>query len=244
MKSPSLRLVSPCLLSLSLSGCGDETEPAGTAPADVAWSHEVTLSAVGKAPESGLTPEELAVEPGAAVPRDPTTEQVEPGDPDPTESENVDLGSGPVTELDWDALIPAEWQPDKIMEQFNAEELEDDDPRAQELLNRLLALWKESPVVEDLDGKRVKLPGFVVPLDTDGQKIREFLLVPYYGACIHVPPPPANQTVHVVTGTDRKYQGGLFDPVWVSGILKVEASSSDLAEAGYRMDAIKVEPYE
>ena len=171
-------------------------------------------------------------------------EQVEPEDPDPAESENADLGSDAVTELGWDALIPAEWQPDKIMEQFNAEELEDDDPRAQELLNRLLALWKESPVVEDLDGKRVKLPGFVVPLDTDGQKIREFLLVPYYGACIHVPPPPANQTVHVVTGTDRKYQGGLFDPVWVSGILKVEASTSDLAEAGYRMDAIEVEPYE
>lgn len=68
--------------------------------------------------------------------------------------------------------------------------------------------------------------------------------MPYYGACIHVPPPPANQTVHVVTGEGREYQGELFDMVRITGTLKVEFYSGDLADAGYRMEATEVEPYE
>ena len=53
-------------------------------------------------------------------------------------------------------------------------------------------------VVDELDGVRVKLPGFVVPLELDGEgDVKEFLLVPYFGACIHYPPPPANQMVYV-----------------------------------------------
>lgn len=147
-------------------------------------------------------------------------------------------------ELEWDALIPEQWRPEQILARYDADELEDDDPRAQELMDELQTLWRKSPVVEDLDGKRVKLPGFVVPLDTDGQKMGEFLLVPYYGACIHVPPPPANQTVHVLTEQGQEYAGGLFDTVWVSGKLSVESSSSDLAEAGYRLEATRIEPYQ
>ncbi len=102
-------------------------------------------------------------------------------------------------EIEWDALIPEDWRPDTLMDEYNAEDLSDDDPRAQQLLEKLKALWKEAPVVPTLEGRLVKLPGFVVPLEMDEKKIDQFLLVPYYGACIHVPPPPANQTVHVVT---------------------------------------------
>ena len=95
---------------------------------------------------------------------------------------------------------------------------------------------------------RIRLPrqvtGFVVPLDTDATRVGELLLVRYYDACIHVPPPPANQTVHVVTAEGLEYGGGLFDTVWVSGTLKVESCSSELADAGYRIDAARVEPYE
>ena len=149
-----------------------------------------------------------------------------------------------VVEIDWDTLIPEDWAPDKLMSEYNADELSDDDPRAQELMDKLQALWKDAPVVPELDGKRVKLPGFVVPLEMDEESIGEFLLVPYYGACIHVPPPPANQTVHVVTAKGREYKGQLFDTVWVTGELKVEHLSSDLAEAGYRIQGATVEPYE
>lgn len=147
-------------------------------------------------------------------------------------------------ELEWDALIPADWRLDKLMEEYNADNLSDEDPRAKELMDKIKRFWKEAPVVHDYDGKLVKLPGFVVPLETDAKTIQEFLLVPYYGACIHTPPPPANQTVYVVTEKGHAYQGQLFDTVWVTGTLRVDKLSSELGDAGYRIEARLVEPYQ
>ncbi|MCU7857772.1 MAG: DUF3299 domain-containing protein [Candidatus Thiodiazotropha sp. (ex Lucinoma annulata)] len=151
----------------------------------------------------------------------------------------------PVPELEWDAMIPADYRPEKIMSQFgDISELDDNDPRAQKILKELEALWNEAPVVESLDGKRVRLPGFVVPIEGDGKKLSEFLLVPYYGACIHVPPPPANQTVYVkVAEGDAKIRQA-FDTVWVTGVLSAKSFDSDLATAGYRIQAEDVAPYD
>ena len=151
---------------------------------------------------------------------------------------------GDVIELDWDALIPEGWRPGEVMGEYDNGDLSDDDPRAQELMAKLRELWREAPVVHEYDGKVVKLPGFIVPVDMDAKSISEFLLVPYYGACIHVPPPPANQTVHVVTDKDGAYEGKLFDTVWVTGKISVVSLSIDLGDAGYRIDATHVEPYE
>jgi len=101
-----------------------------------------------------------------------------------------------------------------------------------------------APVVKALDGQEVKLPGYIVPLDvTEEGRVTEFLLVPYFGACIHVPPPPSNQVVHV-TSELGVLMDALYQPYWIEGPLKVEASSSELAEAGYQMDASKIYPYE
>lgn len=147
-------------------------------------------------------------------------------------------------ELDWDVLVPADWRLDKLMDEYDVDNLSDDDPRARELMEKLMTFWKEAPVVYDYDGKIVKLPGFVVPLEIDAKAIQEFLLVPYYGACIHTPPPPANQTVYVVTEEDKAYQGELFDTVWVTGKMTVEKLSSELGDAGYRIEAMKVEPFQ
>jgi hypothetical protein len=98
-----------------------------------------------------------------------------------------------------------------------------------------------APVVASLDGKRVHLGGYIVPLDFAATKVKEFLLVPFVGACIHVPPPPANQIVYVKTeqGFDV---GQTFDPVWVTGILKVTPAFTGLADAGYSLEAEKVAP--
>ena len=149
-----------------------------------------------------------------------------------------------IVELEWDDLLPADWRLDSLIEEYNIEELSDDDPRAVELMKKIETFWKEAPVVNELDGKRVKLPGFVVPLEADTRTIQEFLLVPYYGACIHTPPPPANQTVYVITNHGQSYEGGVFDTVWVTGTLKVEKFDNELGNAGYRINATVVEPYE
>ena len=101
-----------------------------------------------------------------------------------------------------------------------------------------------APVVTALDGQQVRLPGYVVPLDVDSEgRVREFLLVPYFGACIHVPPPPSNQIVHVRT-TQQLVLDDLWQPFWIEGKLRVEPSSSDLAEAGYQLRAERIQPYE
>ena len=101
-----------------------------------------------------------------------------------------------------------------------------------------------APVVEALDGQMVKLPGYIVPLDmTDEGRVIEFLLVPYFGACIHVPPPPSNQIVHATSELGVRVEA-LYEPFWIEGPMRVEHASSELAEAGYRMQAQKIYPYE
>ena len=101
-----------------------------------------------------------------------------------------------------------------------------------------------APVVEALDGQRVRIPGYVVTLDLDeAGRVREFLLVPWFGACIHVPPPPSNQIVHVRT-TQELALDDLWQPFWIEGTLRVAHSSSELAEAGYQLQAERIRPYE
>ena len=97
-----------------------------------------------------------------------------------------------------------------------------------------------APVVEGLAGKRVHIGGYVVPLNFDATRVKEFLLVPFVGACIHVPPPPANQIVYVKA--DKGFDvSGMFEPVWVTGTLKVTTAFTGLAEAGYSLEAETVE---
>jgi hypothetical protein len=101
-----------------------------------------------------------------------------------------------------------------------------------------------APVVKALDGQLVKLPGYIVPINvTEAGMVTEFLLVPYYGACIHVPPPPPNQIVYVKT-KGGVLMDNLYQPFWIEGPLKVETSTTDIAEAGYQMTPNKIYPYE
>jgi uncharacterized protein len=113
-----------------------------------------------------------------------------------------DAGTAAAPELKWEELIPKSWDPTKRYRNISLEALRDNDPRAIQMLDEMRAVWDNAPVNVDLDGKPGKLAGFVVPLDNTQEGIREFLLVPYFGACIHTPPPPANQIVHVVAACD------------------------------------------
>ncbi len=85
--------------------------------------------------------------------------------------------------------------------------------------------------------------GFAIPLERKGDKVTEFLLLPYFGACIHSPPPPANQIVRVVSAKPLgKMQ--TMDAVWVSGTLTLERVDTPWGKAGYRIDVDKVAPYQ
>ena len=99
-------------------------------------------------------------------------------------------------------------------------------------------------VVEELNEKQVKLPGFIVPLEMgDGGKVGEFLLVPYFGACIHYPAPPPNQIVYVTMPEPVEVKS-IWDPVWVTGEMRTESRHSELGSAGYTMAGNLVEVYE
>lgn len=94
-------------------------------------------------------------------------------------------------------------------------------------------------VVSELDGKDVEISGYVVPLDFDATQVKEFLLVPYVGACIHVPPPPANQIVYVNSAKGFELKG-LFAPVKVTGKLHAAFTPTGVADTGYSLDASAV----
>lgn len=96
------------------------------------------------------------------------------------------------------------------------------------------------PVVAELNGRRVRIGGYVVPLDFDATKVTEFLLVPFVGACIHVPPPPANQIIYVKSAQGITLKGE-FDPVYVTGTITTEGQFTGLAETGYSIAAEAVE---
>ncbi len=99
----------------------------------------------------------------------------------------------------------------------------------------------KTPEIESIASKPVKIPGFVVPLDDDSQSYSEFLLVPSPQACIHVPPPPANQMVMVKmkTGAPKRSWG----PVWVMGTLHVATTDSQYGKISYLLHGDKAEPY-
>jgi len=96
-------------------------------------------------------------------------------------------------------------------------------------------------VRSDWDGQRVRLPGFIVPLEHQGTRVVSFMLVPFVGACVHVPPPPANQLVYVTTETPYDSRG-MFESVRVTGTFSVSRIYTGIAEAGYVIAADRIEP--
>ncbi len=104
----------------------------------------------------------------------------------------------------------------------------------------LPAVMYSTKTVAEMDGKNIRIGGYPVPLETDAKgRATAFFLVPYPGACIHVPPPPPNQMILI------RYPKGLklddiYTPLWAIGTLKVEKVSNDMADAAYAMDASKV----
>src|SRR5688500_1084090 len=139
--------------------------------------------------------------------------------------------------LEWTDLIPVEARGQSVTPPVAAHDyLGEAAPAAvQQSVN--------APVNTELEGKRVKIPGFIVPLDVakDGT-VNQFFLVPYFGACIHVPPPPPNQIVYV-TAPKGIALDSIYEAYWITGTMRTRNKSTRLGAAAYSLSADKVEIY-
>ena len=145
-------------------------------------------------------------------------------------------------EVSWDDLTPKDWDPLKQFREMNFGALSDSDPKAIAMLQRMRDTWDNAPTNAALDGQNVRIPGYLVPLDETKDGLIQFLLVPYFGACIHTPPPPSNQIIEVRPKQPSKGYRPM-DTVWISGTLRTLRSETYMGTSSYRMDALRVEPY-
>lgn len=153
------------------------------------------------------------------------------------------------------ANVPALWHAESAAQQFAAaaasplrvglrSALQDTPPIDWRVLAGLDYLTgKATDTLKALNGKRVRVPGFVVPLDDFMEDGAEFLLVPYYGACVHTPPPPPNQIIFVQMENKKAVKLALFDAIWMHGTLKIATVESPYGTVGFTIDGQKMEPY-
>lgn len=147
-------------------------------------------------------------------------------------------------EIQWDELMPLEWKK-KVSHQLRIihryGNFMDNDPEAINVYSNLKKTWDNAPIVKTYIGQRIKIPGYVVPLDAERLQTNEFLIVPYFGACIHTPPPPANQIILVTPPRGLRFK--TMDAVWVEGILAEGKTNSSMGTSAYILKADRVTAY-
>ena len=142
--------------------------------------------------------------------------------------------ANPAIEITWDDLIPPGVPYSEIIAEGEMDERND--------------TWR--PIFDSnatklnptLDGAYIKMPGFIIPLDVSTDGVTSFVLVPYVGACLHVPPPPPNQLVFVTAQTPWP-SDDLWEAVWVTGLMQHDIQSTEVAQTGYALRADAMEVY-
>ncbi len=236
-------------------------------PTAIATSDEVTEVATALPTEELVTLTEQTVNldetktemvetettPSAEITLDEVISPVEVVDDQPTE-EPIIIEESPLyvfndvtyEEIEWDGLIPADFTPAALMGKYEEQlaQFEDGSSEASDLYAQMQEEFNNAPVNEAINETFVRIPGFIAPLEYADNVITEFLLVPYFGACIHVPPPPANQTVLVKVGEGYGIKlEESYNPVWIMGKLTTEGATTELANAGYHIQDAIIEPY-
>ncbi|MDO6725906.1 MAG: DUF3299 domain-containing protein [Cognatishimia sp.] len=137
-------------------------------------------------------------------------------------------------EITWDDLIPPGLPYSEIIGEGELDEAND----------TWLPVYDENGIKlnEKLNGTYIKMPGFIIPLETSAEGVTDFMLVPYVGACIHTPPPPANQLV-MVNSSKPWPDDELWEPVWVTGTIRTQLQSTTLGQIGYSISADDLETY-
>lgn len=140
----------------------------------------------------------------------------------------------------WIELTPPGWNPYDKFNPLQLGRIQDGTPESVQLMQRIREALDTAPTVAELEGRMARLPGFVVPLESSKEGVSEFLLVPYFGACIHTPPPPANQII-VVRPKSARNALRTMDAVRVSGRLHLARQGSASGESGYRIDEAEIQ---
>lgn len=148
-------------------------------------------------------------------------------------------------EIIWDDLLPSKWVSEIKLQMAAVGKLGflvDGSEEANQAMQRLRKKWDNAPIEPTFLNQNIRIAGYVVTLDANKKQISEFLLVPYFGACIHLPPPPANQIILVRL---RKPVSKLaaMDTVWVQGVLREARVDTGVAVTGYALETAMTEPY-
>ena len=151
--------------------------------------------------------------------------------------------------IEWNDLMPDDWVKEMTKEMAKMSKMTgllDGSQEANKAMADLRKKLDDAPIVKSQVNQKVRLPGYAVPLDADRNSKREFLLVPYFGACIHTPPPPSNQIVLVrpTANSKIKKMPESMDVLWVEGELKESRVNTSQGVSGYMMEAISIAPYE
>jgi hypothetical protein len=241
-------------LMIALAACGaapstgtaDEAPAAGTAPAEVAASAAapveaapVTVAQVTSGPQVGDKIGETAADRAAAREAKAAEREAQ------TKKKDAELASKGVKRIGWEDLMP-EGEEERLAQMYQAQ---------MSMLYSGAGVSEGSAAdsavqigtfntVKALNGTKIRIPGYTVPFEygADAQ-IKEFLLVPYFGACIHSPPPPPNQTVFVMADTPIKMKD-LAQAVWIEGTIYTQTQQSELADAAYTIKLESIEAYE
>lgn len=158
------------------------------------------------------------------------------------------LADGEYQSIAWEDLeLPGQGLDEIVKKyQFQIDMIPEGSSAEKAVMEQMQAELDKAPINPAMNGKKIKLPGFIAPLEIDDSKgiISEFLLVPYFGACIHLPPPPLSQTILV---KPKEGQGiGLeraHEPFWVAGVIVGDTTKTDLAAAGYQIQEASIEQY-
>lgn len=222
MTMPNLRRAAVALLAaLACNAC--ERDPPPAAP-----------DAVAPPPAAATrTPDRKAIAAGIAAARAYARTQGLSTDTGGAVAPERPPGDDGYAELDWLKMMPA-----KDLEALK------NPPLVRHVGSRRMKQFGSFDTVPEVAGRRIKLPGYVVPLESDDHgRMTEFFFVPFFGACIHVPPPPPNQLVHVKLAKPVATPQ-IWDPYWLRGELRIETVRNRVAGSAYAMDGATLVPYD
>lgn len=151
--------------------------------------------------------------------------------------------------IGWGALLPKDFSTEALLKKFQKDldrldQLPEESEEGLKIVEKIQAELDNIPTNPEWDGKWIKLPGYIAPLETQNDIITRFLLVPYFGACIHVPPPPVNQTILVDLKKKHGIKLHLADyPFMMTGKLSLDKTQTDIGNAGYHLKHATAEVY-